>query len=179
MRLDPGRIDYAQTSDQGADLRFVESDGTLLPYEIESWNPGGISIIWVRVPQIDGSSDSDSIWLYYGNPAAADGQDPEGVWDATFAGVWHFNGDFLDATANLNDGTNFGTTGVAGQFAGARSFDGVDDYIDAGSDPSLGITGQMTLEAWIKIADQDQFSAPRMLSKKDNWNDPFGYRACA
>jgi len=175
VRLDPGRIDYAQTSDQGADLRFVESDGTLLPYEIESWNPGGISIIWVRVPQIDGSSDSDSIWLYYGNPAAADGQDPEGVWDATFAGVWHFNGDFLDATANLNDGTNFGTTGVAGQFAGARSFDGVDDYIDAGSDPSLGITGQMTLEAWIKIADQDQFSAPRMLSKKDNWNDPFGY----
>ena len=174
VRLDSSRIDYSQTSAQGEDLRFVDADGTLLAYEIESWNPGGTSIVWVRVPRIDANSDSDYIWLYYGNPAAAEGQDPAAVWDATFAGVWHFNGDLLDSTTNLNDGTDFGSTAASGQFAGARSFDGIDSYIDVDTDPSLEITGQLTLEAWIKIVDPDQAGAPRVLSKKFNWND-FGY----
>jgi len=174
VRLDAGRIDYSLTLAQGEDLRFVDSDGTLLAYEIESWNPGDTSIVWVQVPRIDANSDSDFIWLYYGNPAAAEGQDPPAVWDATFAGVWHFNGDLLDATANINDGTNFGSTAESGQFAGARGFDGISSYIEVVSNTSLEITGQLTLEAWIKIDDPDQAGAPRVLSKKYTWND-LGY----
>jgi len=174
VRLDSNRLDYSLTSAQGEDLRFVDADGTVLGYEIESWNPGGNSIAWVQVPKIDANSDSDYIWLYYGNPATAAGQDPPAVWDATFAGVWHFNGDLLDATANMNDGTNFGSAATSGLFAGARSFDGIASYIDAGNDPSLEITGQLTLEAWVKIVDPDQAGAPRVLSKKYNWND-LGY----
>jgi len=175
VRLDPGRIDYSQASAQREDLRFVDADGSLLAYEIESWNVGGTSIVWVQVPRIDAYSDSDYIWLYYGNPAAAEGQNPAAVWDATYAGVWHFNGNLLDATANMNDGINFGsTTDESGLFAGARSFDGTDAFIEVGSSTSLAITGQLTLEAWIKIADPDQAGAPRVLSKKYNWND-LGY----
>ena len=174
VRLDAGRIDYSLTSAQGEDLRFVDADGTLLAYEIESWNSGGTSIVWVQVPRIDANSDSDFIWLYYGNPAAAEGQDPPAVWDATFAGVWHFNGDLLDATANINDGTNFGSFAASGQFAGARGFNGISSYIEVVSDSSLAITGQLTLEAWIKIDDPDRAGAPRVLSKKYTWND-LGY----
>ena len=55
----------------GADLRFVDADdSTLLDHEIESWNPGGTSYVWVRVPTIDGSSSSDFIYLYYDKTGA-------------------------------------------------------------------------------------------------------------
>lgn len=36
-----------------------------------------------------------------------------------------------------------------------RSFDGVDDYVNCGSNESLDITGVITIEAWIKPSDVD------------------------
>src|SRR5438067_2904405 len=57
IALDPGTITYSAT---GADLRFFDSDDkTALAYEIEAWNPGGSSVVWVRVPRIDAASDTD------------------------------------------------------------------------------------------------------------------------
>ena len=87
VRLDPSRIDYAAMAPDGSDLRFVDADhSTLLDHEIEAWNPGGESIVWVRVPQIDAASANDFVWMYYGSPAAADLQNPAGVWQNGYAG---------------------------------------------------------------------------------------------
>ena len=41
---------------------------------------------------------------------------------------------------------------VEGKLGKALSFDGVDDYVDCGSDSSLDIAGNMTVEVWIKTA---------------------------
>ena len=68
-------------TERRADLRFVDRDGTLLPHEIETWNEAGTSYVWVKVPQIDGSSGTDHIWLYYGNAAAPDAQNVAAVWN--------------------------------------------------------------------------------------------------
>ena len=35
--------------------------------------------------------------------------------------------------------------------SGALSFDGVNDYVNCGSDPSLDITGNLTIEMWVKL----------------------------
>ena len=72
--LNSSNIDYTQTKDDGSDLRFFAADGTPLAYEIEQWNEGGDSSVWVRVPQITGNSNSDSILMYYGNDAAESGE---------------------------------------------------------------------------------------------------------
>src|SRR5262245_27533596 len=54
VRLDTTRVTYADAQNQGQDVRFVDADGTtVLPHEIEQWNPNGASYLWVRVPQID------------------------------------------------------------------------------------------------------------------------------
>ena len=45
--------------------------------------------MWVKVPSIPASSGAEQIFMYYGNPAAPDGQDPAGVWSNGYAGVWH------------------------------------------------------------------------------------------
>ena len=56
--LNSSNIDYAQTKDDGSDLRFFAADGTPLAYEIDQWNEAGDSSVWVRVPQIAGNSSS-------------------------------------------------------------------------------------------------------------------------
>ena len=71
VELDSTRINYALTQNAGQDLRFVDADGTLLAHEIETWNESGTSYVWVSVPQIDASSGSDYIWMYYGNAVGA------------------------------------------------------------------------------------------------------------
>ena len=61
-----------------------------------------------------------------------------------------------DATPNANHGAVYGasyTTDRHGQSNKAMSFDGTDDYIDAGSGSSLNLgTGGFTISAWIKMA---------------------------
>ena len=88
IRLDSSRVKYFRTQDAGQDIRFVDADDTtVLAHEIEAWNEAGSSYVWVRVPQVDASSSTDFIWMYYGNVNAADGEDATGVWNANYRGV--------------------------------------------------------------------------------------------
>jgi uncharacterized protein (DUF362 family) len=75
--------------------------------------------------------------------------------DANTGALWHFNENTgtsaYDETANDNDGTISGATWTAdGRFSYALDFDGVNDYVQVPDDPSLNITGPITIEAWIK-----------------------------
>jgi len=55
-----------------------------------------------------------------------------------------------DTSGNGNDGTlTDGPTWTRGKYGSAVRFDGSDDYIDAGTDSSLDIAGELTLSAWI------------------------------
>jgi len=64
-----------------------------------------------------------------------------------------FNGDAADASGNGNDGAlNGGPTFATGEDGQAISLDGIDDFVDCGDDPSLNITGAVTVTAWIKLA---------------------------
>jgi hypothetical protein len=165
IKLDGTRIDYAKTKDGGQDIRFIDSDLTELSHEIELWNESGESFVWVKVPQIDGGSDQDFIWIYYGNQSASDGQDPADVWDSAFLGVWHLSdssGPVVDSTAIGNDGTNNGAAYTpSGELDGAYSFNGNGDAIEASS-YTYDFTEEMTLEAWFKYSGPGTGS-PRIL----------------
>ncbi|NIM51397.1 MAG: DUF2341 domain-containing protein, partial [Gemmatimonadales bacterium] len=54
----------------------------------EKWDEAGTSWVWVKVPQIDGSSNTDYIWMYYGADAS-DGQNAADVWSQGYVSVWH------------------------------------------------------------------------------------------
>ena len=161
VTLTPATIDYAQTQAAGQDLRFIGDDNhTLLNYEIESWNPGGTSYVWLKVPQVNAFSTTDHAWLYYGNPTAAAGQAPTSVWTGGFASVWHLNsqvaGTYPDATAKAMNGTptsEIAAAGVAGD--GIDNVSATNAYIEL--DPSKvaqlpGGTSARTLCAWAKPA---------------------------
>src|SRR3989344_5011841 len=110
VKLTSSRFDFTLAQSAGQDIRFADSDGTtLLPYEIESYDSSSSTAnIWVKVPQVDASSSTDYIYMYYGNSSTADGQSGTGVWDSNFVGVWHLDestGNFLDSTDNNQNST--------------------------------------------------------------------------
>ncbi len=145
--LDPTNFDYIKAQPDGADLRFTDPDGTVLPHEIEVWNEGGESFVWVRVPQIEANSDSDFVWMIYGNPDALDRQDPATLW-SEYEAVYHLT-NLSDSTTRLADAIDNGTD-AASALAGARLFDS-DDYLDLGNDVALlQSVPEWTISAWIR-----------------------------
>jgi hypothetical protein len=174
--LDAGRVDYAKTQDAGQDLRFVDADDqTVLSHEIELWNEGGTSYVWVKVPQIDGGSTTDHIWMYYDNPSvsAPTVASQRATWDTSFMMVQHMNetcptgpphcpgtpGSHTDSTVNGNDsiaiqvtqqGTATGRIATADQFVLASS-----DFVQVADDDTLdaAATESILVEAWVRPAD--------------------------
>ncbi|MBI3414136.1 MAG: hypothetical protein HY043_02260, partial [Verrucomicrobia bacterium] len=72
----------------------------------------------------------------------------------------------LDSSGNGNTGTLVnGPVWTVGQTSGALSFDGVDDYVDAGNGASLNPTTALTLVTWVKASST---SATGGLIVKDN-----------
>ena len=86
----------------GGDLRFIDEYGNLIPHEIDTWNPEGESLVWVRMPTL---AAGRKITAYYGN-ATPDALPDTDFW-SNYLGVWHFNsitsGVTPDATANALD----------------------------------------------------------------------------
>ena len=154
VKLTPDNFIYAYCQAGGDDIRFIDADdSTPLSYHFEQWTYNGTSWIWVEVPQIDGGSATDYIWLYYGNSGAGNGEDEGGTYDGNFIGVWHLHDDFLDSTDFNNDGTNQGSTNTTAKIADGQSFNASSsEYIEIN-----GVTGNIstaagTIEAWVKMS---------------------------
>ncbi|RLG27662.1 hypothetical protein DRO03_11615 [Methanosarcinales archaeon] len=84
---------------------------------------------------------------------------------------WHFDegsGSVLaDSSGNGNDGVIHGATWVEGEYGGALSFDGVDDYVNCGNDGSLKRSNtDFTIEAWIKLNDYSSSWVEAILSNR-------------
>jgi uncharacterized repeat protein (TIGR01451 family)/uncharacterized repeat protein (TIGR02543 family) len=160
ITLTSNRMDYGVTQDSGEDLRFFDGDLTPLAHEIEEWNESGSSYIWVNVPQIDGASSNDFIWMYYGNDHAPGGEDVTSVWDTNYVGVWHLAEDqagtgqvglYRDSTGLANDGDDYvAATGQAGRINGAQAFSGAGDRVEVPHHDSLNLDGPMTISFWIR-----------------------------
>ncbi len=138
------RIDYGHTRNKGEDLRFTDDQHQVLDHEIERWDEGGTSVVWVRIPSLKPNGSSlPAIWMYYGNDRADDGQNVKGVWSDGYQGVWHLDegGDDLSDSSGktLFKAKNHGATLSNGLFGKGRSFDaGKKQYIDTNNFHSLG-----------------------------------------
>lgn len=166
IKLDSTRITYADTKAGGADLRFTDASGTLLSYEIESWDSSGTSYVWVNIPSYTAEPDRTNLWMYYGNAAASDGQSVASVWDTNFKKVMHLSGTagaIADSTVITpsvgNSATAYnGGSGMSyssGLIGNAIDFDGVNDWVDLGNDASFNIANNaaFTFSAFVKTTD--------------------------
>lgn len=116
---------YDQVQVGGADLRFYAVDETgavvledgvakPLPYQIESWDPAGESIIWVKVPRYANGPVAMMCWGQVAGKALPANPPATEVWSA-YSGVWHMSETIraaeaattksLDSSASANDAT--------------------------------------------------------------------------
>ncbi|PYF97292.1 protein of unknown function, partial [Georgenia satyanarayanai] len=87
----PVRLTIAGTPDVAADeLTFTSADGAPLSHEVEHWEPGATSTVWIRLPLLAAESTT-SVWAYYGGGDATN--DPTDVWSGGYALVEHFTQD--------------------------------------------------------------------------------------
>ena len=96
---------YADCATGGSDISSEDAGGNLLAHEIDTWNPKGESLVWVRVPSVSGTDTSFTFRWNDANPPSVTASD---VWSAGYIGVWHFSEEGGDAT----DATGHGLTGV-------------------------------------------------------------------
>jgi len=176
VNLSSANFDYSKAKSDGSDLRFIDADNSaVLNYEIEDWETSGYSYIWVNVTNISASSSMDHIWIYYNNSGASPGENPTGVWNDNYKGVYHFgegSGAMVeDSTANGNDGTLSQTDHwvTTGKMANAYDFDGVDDYVDLGLGLGTASYTEITVEAWFK-ADETETTLVTKIDD-DGWDE--------
>jgi len=149
--VDPDLHDYAQPD--GDDIAFSWKN-QWLDHEIELFNPTYSSthaqlVAWVRIPSLSPSTDT-IIKMYYGNSTMTSQENPSGVWNSDYSGVWHLHNDFQDSTNNSNDGTNHGSSDVVGKIGDAQDFAGydTDQEVTIEANETLNPT-YITVSAWI------------------------------
>ena len=159
IRLHTGNFNFVDAKADGTDLRFVAGDDkTPLKFHVEKFDGlNELALVWVQVPKIVPGAKSDFIWLYYGNPNAAAGDDAKGTYDTAQGLVYHFGEREAlpqDSTANANHALrSTAKVSSAGLIGGGLTFDGNGELVLPGS-PSLksGANG-LTVSMWIKPVD--------------------------
>jgi hypothetical protein len=149
----------------GRDIRFLADDGGSLSHEIELFEPETETLVaWVRVPALEPGA-STSLRMQWGNAGSSGQEDPQGVWDEDFLGVWHMNtppgqeGSIRDSSGHAHHGTPEGAMTeddlIPGVVGLALDLDGDDDSITIPNRFKASLT-QYTLSAWANItANQD------------------------
>lgn len=162
--------DFASPAD-GADLRFSSADGlTELPYELETWNTAGVSVVWVQVDRLSAGTNIIAYWGKDGEPVMAYTTNGA-VWSQGFGGVWHLdeavaNGGLVnDSTSNRNNGVfadadGDSITAVAAAVGKGIHLTGDADCATVPHSASISPTNALTMEAW-------------MLSDGVNWNSSY------
>ena len=167
VRLSPttvGGFRYADCAADGSDIRFLAADDTPLPFEVDTWDPEGESLFWVKLPTLA----KDTVFkLSYGD-ADAPSAPSANIWAASgYEGVWHL-GETSGTAANssTNDwftGTPSGAgaavmVGETGRVGTGRclgtsaklSYMNFTDYLANGLD--LGST--FTFSGWYYVTEQ-------------------------
>ena len=112
---------YSDVHQNGYELRFVSVSNlsstavadcdkanpyardTLLPFEVDTWDPSGESLVWVKVPKMWRGATFRMYWRLKPNAELKEDLKPFQTWSANYVGVWHLNG--LNAKGLLENST--------------------------------------------------------------------------
>lgn len=164
----PVGFSYAdlQNSATGADLCFVDMAGNGLPFEIDTWNASGESLVWVRLPTMTNGTEFVMCWGSSSSGKAVCGDNP---WSG-YAGVWHLGetgaggtsansspyGSALDAENHENTVASVGKIGGARRISDAERQNNhkVGGLVVDGTQECTKFDGTFTIAGWFYHKDQ-------------------------
>ncbi|SDS46473.1 protein of unknown function [Mucilaginibacter mallensis] len=139
------------------DFAFVDATAGEVPYQVVSYNQtAGTLLVWVQVPTLTHSTNN-LLTFYFGSATAPANHTTafyQSTWPSDYQAVYHLDegsssAAAIDATTNVNAGTQTSTTAVAGKIGGAYSFNGSSSKIVALAPASVG--GNFTFSAWVYV----------------------------
>lgn len=84
----------------GDDIRVrAEDQGVPLDFDVDDADADGELALWLRMPTIDAAGAPLVAWLYYDQPEAASGSNPDAVWN-DYISVHHLGSDLRDSVGN-------------------------------------------------------------------------------
>ncbi len=178
----PG-FSYADAQADGSDVWFSDAAGNRLAQDVDTWNVNGDSIIWVKVPQVEGRNTA--IVMHWGSTAdipAAPAANT--VWTAgNYVGVWHMNeesGTVADATGNGFTATPMGAatslTAIPGALGKARTGatgTGSRGYFSIPNYNAKNVGDSFTLSGWFNFTGAN--GSMRLFSRKNVYTDSNGW----
>ena len=94
---------YADGSDLSlVDIGFVDAETNGIPYEIDTWNPSGESLVWVNLPRMTNGTE---FAMWYRSSKTGKVLNSGNVW-ADYTGVWHLNESGANGTTAKDSSTN-------------------------------------------------------------------------
>lgn len=175
----------ADANADGFDIRFTASDETtLLKYERESWTGGnGTNVtanLWVKSSL---ATAGTTIYMYWRSTDTADGADPANTWNSNFKAVYHMSeaswngtaGEVKDSTGNNNGVRGGGATTNASKIYRGGTFDGADDYVNAGTNEIVNVGSNMSISVWIKPDNLGESSVGRIFFKRSSESTTAGF----
>ena len=120
----------------GDDLCFVAEDGTPLAFDIDTWNPAGESLVWVKLPSMANGTEFAMFWR-----SSRSGKSVcDGNAFNNYVGVWHLNETGNGAQTIYDSTTNALTASsselsyghAAGKIGGSRQIINQRDKLDKG-----------------------------------------------
>ncbi|MFX0041491.1 MAG: hypothetical protein ACFE8L_01145, partial [Candidatus Hodarchaeota archaeon] len=180
---------HEEAQSDGDDIAFANNTDWL-DHEIELYNPSytideAQLIAWVRIPLLSTSVDTN-IFMFYGNDTISSQENPTGVWENNYMGVWHlkddpgYGGSVQDSTINSNHGTAINMESqdqVPGQIDGSLRFNGFNEYVSVGNvGPQI-----KTIEFWMNpdsLGSIESFNtgyqSPSATGNQNEWFNPAG-----
>ena len=148
----PGFL-YSQMVDAeaGSDLCFVGMDGAGLPFEIDTWNTNGESLVWVKLPSMEQGASFVMCWGSATSGKTVCAANPF----AGYKGVWHMNEtNAVDASGSGNDGTAAGAVALAAGAVGTGlSYPNTSAYVSCGQNlPNADLFSGFTVGGWANLA---------------------------
>lgn len=187
--FDPSAISEGQLN-----LVFEDADGKELPYDVDTWNPEGESLVWVKVPSL---AHGTTLTVRYGTDVTRTAAAKD-VWTG-YAAVWHLgedSGTAADAAGNGFEATPSGESaagmvGVAGKFGLGRrnsvktcnrtlnneNQNGADAYLATTKNyAGYNTSGQLTFSGWYRADDlpASQVKIPLFTTKQEKYDEAKG-----
>lgn len=182
----PARFDASLCGTGGSLIRFTDELGGLIPHEVDTWDPSGESLVWVRVPILKGANTKITLHMAPSNPARVPAVDSRQVW-SEYLGVWHMdvapdwsvresglhglggsvkNGYPVsaDPTVDPDNPSQYSISGSDGVIGGSHTNSGWAYVRVAANNAFAALTSNVTFSAWVR-------SSANQSSDAVIWND--------
>ena len=158
-------------------MAFYTTEGEALPFEIESYDAQGTSLVWVKLPYIPAEGTA-GLWVYFGGRQGR--ESGEALWSDSYALVEHFG---QVPTTSGRDSTGMQTGTVQGQLRETVLNGNKGVTFDGSSSLTYGSIGddfsQMSVSAVVSLTEEDvaAMGGSAGIVSKHNPGNPTGKNA--